>query len=153
MSTEWKTYEEVARYILNEQREFFGLDRVEGKQDIPAVNGTKYEIDVVGYRKGDEGLVIFECRDYGKRLDQEAIGAFAYRIQVTRAEKGYVVTPIGLQTGAKLVAEYEKIGQITIPRGATAENYIVRFLNNVLSKVTNQAGLQDRVFTKRVSPG
>jgi hypothetical protein len=139
-----KTYEEVAKHILYEQRDFFGLERVEGKQDIPAVNGTTYEIDVVAYRKGDERLVLFECRDYNKKLNQEAVGGFAYRIQVIGAAKGYMITPIGLQAGAKLVADYEKIGHITIPRGSTPESYVVRFLNNVLAKVTDHAAFQDR---------
>jgi hypothetical protein len=147
-----KPYEEVSRQILHEQREYFDLERVEGKQDVPALNGTSYEIDAVAYRKGDEMLVLFECRDRNKRLDQEAVNGFAYRILRTQAATGYIVTPIGLQAGAKLVADYEKIDQIIIPRGATPENYVVRFLNHVLAKVTDHIGFQDVCKVKVVSP-
>jgi hypothetical protein len=141
--SKWQTYEEVARQILDEHREFFGLSRVEGKQDVSAMNGTTYEIDVVGYRKGEESLVLFECRDYNKRLNQEAVGGIAYRIHVVGAESGYIVTPIGLQSGAQLVADYEKIGLITIPRGSSAEEYVIRFIHNVFVKVPEHADFRD----------
>jgi hypothetical protein len=148
--SQWRTYEEVAQQILDEQREFFGLSRVEGKQNLPAANGTTYEIDIVGYQQGSNRLVIFECRDYKNRLTQEAVGGFAYRIQVTGAGGGYLVTPIGLQSGAQLVADYEKIGVITIPRGATTEKYVLRFMHDILVKVTDHIDFQDAAMFELV---
>jgi hypothetical protein len=148
-----KPYEDITRKIISENREFFGLNRVEpGPTSVPAIHGGKYKIEVLAYRKGDERLILFECRDREDRLDQEETGGFAYRIQVTGAAKGYLVTPVGLQSGARIVADYEKIGQITIPRGATAGNYLARFLDQILLKSTENLGLGDSVQVKVVGP-
>ena len=109
------------------------------------MKGTTYEIDVIGYRKGNGRLVIFECRDYAKKLNQEAVRGFAYRIQVTGAESGYIVTPVGLQSGAKLVADYERINVIRIPRGASPDNYVIQLMHGFLAKVTEKMPFQDEI--------
>src|SRR5262249_41572229 len=89
-----KPYEDITRKIIGENREFFGLNRVEpGPTSVPAIHGGKYKIEVLAYRKGDERLILFECRDPEDRLDQEETGGFAYRIQVTGAAKGYLSHP------------------------------------------------------------
>jgi len=49
--TAWKSYEEVARYLLDQNAHELGLKRVEGKQEIPGRgSGTCYEIDAKGIR-------------------------------------------------------------------------------------------------------
>jgi hypothetical protein len=65
MKTTWKSYEEVAAYLLAQNAAEFGLKRVEGKQSIPGYrSGTSWEIDAKGIREGNEGFVIIECRSY-----------------------------------------------------------------------------------------
>ena len=63
--TTWKTYEEVAAYLLNQFASEFGLERVEGKQLVPGQrSGTKYKIDAKGVVDGGEAFIIVECRRY-----------------------------------------------------------------------------------------
>ena len=46
---EWKTYEEVAVYLLNQIASELGLERVEGKQDVYGSHSlTMWEIDGKG---------------------------------------------------------------------------------------------------------
>ena len=136
--TGWIKYENVVSLILDEYRDAFGLDRVEGKQKIPGESGTEWEIDVVAYSKDGGKLILFECRRYKDKIKQEAVAAFAFRIDDTQAMKGYIVAPLGLQKGAEIVAGYKEIGCIRIPRDATAENHIVRFLDKVFIRMTDQ---------------
>jgi hypothetical protein len=110
MPQNWETYEQVAQFLLNEMAAQFGLGRVEGKQIIPGDSGTSWEIDAKGVRAGDEGFVIIECRRYTTRgVPQEQVGGLAYRIRDTGAEGGSLVSPLGLQQGAALVAAHSGI--------------------------------------------
>lgn len=43
--TRWRSYEQVARYLLDQIAEHFGLGRVEGKQIVPGASGTRWEIE------------------------------------------------------------------------------------------------------------
>ena len=55
MSKDSDQYEEVARILLNRMRKEFGLERVEGKQDIEGLkSGTSWEIDAKGIREGEK---------------------------------------------------------------------------------------------------
>lgn len=86
----WKSYEDVARYFLNHFREVFGLERVDPKQKIAGNSGTSWEIDAKGVREGDNSaIMLVECRQYrSKRLNQDAVGGFAYRISDTGTSEG-----------------------------------------------------------------
>jgi hypothetical protein len=44
----WRTYEEVAQYLLEQLGNYFGLGRVEGKQLVPGASGTSWEIEAKG---------------------------------------------------------------------------------------------------------
>jgi len=60
----WKTYEEIAAELLDRNAGRFGLERVEGKQNVSGNrSGAKWEIEARGVKLGDEGFVIVE----GKR--------------------------------------------------------------------------------------
>ena len=111
----WKSYEEVAQYLLNQFAEIFGLGTIEGKQIIPGQSGTNWEIDAKGIKTDGGGFLIIECRRYTKsRLSQEKVGAIAYRIKDTGAEGGIVVSPLKFQKGAKKVAEHEGIQHVIL---------------------------------------
>jgi hypothetical protein len=145
----WMRYEEVVRLIVDQYRKAFGLDRVEPKQKIPGESGTEWEIDIVAYANDGGKLILFECRQQKSKIKQGAVGDFAFRIDDTKAAKGYFVTPLGFQKGAEIVAQYKEIGCIRIPRDATAENHIVQFLDSVFIKVTDRAGVTDRGTIER----
>lgn len=136
----WRTYEEVARYLLNEMAAEFGLDRVEAKRTIVGVNsGTEWEIDAKGVRAEDGAIVIVECRAHSSRLTQEAIGALAYRILDTNAGGGIIVSPLGLQYGAKRVAAASGIIVVRLRVDSTATEYLMQFLNKICLGIPHES--------------
>jgi len=96
-STKWESYEEVTAYLLDQIAERFGLEKVEGKQKILGLkSGTEWEFDAKGLAEDNEIFFIVECRRYTySRLNQENVGAFAYRISDTGASGGIIVSPLG----------------------------------------------------------
>ena len=60
MSTEWKDYEQVAAYLLDQNAKEFGLYRVEAKQHVTGQeSGTTWEIDAKGARHDNEAYVLW----------------------------------------------------------------------------------------------
>lgn len=140
MSAQWKTYEEVATYLLGEIAHELGLERVEGKQTITgARSGTEWEVDAKGIRSDQEGFVIIECRRYTTAgQSQEKVGALAYRIMDTGAAGGIVVSPIGLQSGAAKVASAEGIIHVHLGKDSTKHQYFLQFLNKLFVGIHEQ---------------
>jgi hypothetical protein len=134
----WQGYEEAAVAIMNKIASYLGLERVEGKQRVyGSRSGTGWEIDGKGVRVGDEAFVIIECRRYRKdRQKQEQVAALAYRIMDTGASGAIVVSPLGLQEGAKKVAAAENIHEFFMGPESTSTDYVVRFLNQVFVGVS-----------------
>jgi hypothetical protein len=130
----WSSYEEVATYLLNEFADKFGLERIEGKQlALGHRSGTTYEIDGKGFRQDGTGFVIVECRRYTtSKQNQEKVGALAYRIIDTGAKGGIVVSPLGLQEGANLIADREGIVNVLLNQDSTQREYVLQFLNNIM---------------------
>ncbi len=140
----WESYEEVAQYLLNQFAKFFDLGAVEGKQIIPGLSGTNWEIDAKGIKIGGEGFLIIECRRYTKsRLNQESVGALAYRIKDTGAEGGIVVSPLELQKGARKIAEHEGIQHVILDPASTTTDYVLKFLNETFVGVSDTIGITD----------
>ena len=131
---QWESYEEVATFLLNQFASEFKLERVEGKQKVAGQrSGTNWEIDAKGVRQGDDGFLIIECRRYTtSKQNQEKVGALAYRILDTGAEGGIIVSPLGLQEGAKRVADAENIVSVQLDKNSTRRSYVLRFLNQVM---------------------
>lgn len=136
----------VARF-----RDELGLARVEDKQHLPGESGTNWEIEIVAYRKGDEKLVVFECRRYpNSRIAQEEVGGFAYRVRDLGASKGYIVTPVGLQSGGDLVAQHEKIDVIKLSPDATTDDYVMQFLNKIFVGIADTITVTDEVSVRLI---
>jgi hypothetical protein len=114
--TAWEQYEQVAIYLLNQFAHEFGLDHVEGKQTVPGHSGTTWEIDGKGVRVGpEEAIVVVECRRYlNSRQSQEKVAGLAFRLTDTGASGGILVSPLGLQEGAKKVAGYSDIVDVRL---------------------------------------
>lgn len=140
----WNSYEAVAAYLLNQFASEFGLERVEGKQDVVGKrSGTSWQIDAKGFRQGDTGFVIVECRRYTtSKQNQEKVGGLACRILDTEAEGGIIVSPLGLQEGAERVAGAENIVSVQLDENSTRQEYVLRFLNKVM------IGQQDTISFK-----
>jgi len=145
-STQWKSYEDVARYLISQFKDLFGLEDVEGKQKVKGMrSGTEWEIEAKGRKTGDrEMFVIVECRRHtsgGQK--QEHLGALAYRIIDTGASGGIIVSPLPLQKGAKKVAQAEGIVEVTLTQDSTTTDYVMQFLNKVMISKSDRIGLSD----------
>jgi DNA-directed RNA polymerase subunit RPC12/RpoP len=138
MTQEWQTYEEVAAYLLDRFAADFDLARVEGKQKVPGLrSGTNWEIDAKGVREGNQGFIIVECRRYTtSRLNQEDLGALAYRITDTGAEGGIIVTPLGLQEGAQKIATAANVVEVRLDPNSTPHDFTMQFLNKLMIGVS-----------------
>ena len=146
----WESYEKVAKYLLDKIRDRFDIEKVEGKQVVEGHrSGTKYVIDAKGVRNGKEGFIIIECRRYTtSRQNQEKIGALAYRIFDTGAIGGILVSPLGFQAGAEKIAGAENIHSVLLDENSTTENYVLRFLNEIMIGVTEHIGIEEKATVK-----
>jgi len=144
----WESYEQVAGFILSQMIDNFGLKLIEGKQSIKGKrSGTKWEIDGKGILKNGEGFIIIECRRYTtSRQKQENIAALSYRIIDTGAKGGIMVSPLGLQEGAKKIAEAENIIDVHLDENSTTKDYILRFLNQVFVGVSDSVHATETVI-------
>ncbi|WP_288130747.1 restriction endonuclease [Microbulbifer sp.] len=133
MTKKWENYEDVAVYLLNQFSDKFGLDSVSGKQTVPGeITKTNWEIDGKGIRSEDGAIIIVECKRHLKsKQNQEVLGGLSYRIIDSGAAGGILVSPLGFQKGAKLVAEANNIMQVQLNSNSTNSEYLIRFLKNV----------------------
>ena len=127
-----RKYEEVATEILGRVRRELGLSSVEGKQAVPGVSGTDWELDAKGVRVGSDAFVIIECRRYTtSRLKQEAVAGLAWRIHDTGAAGALLVSPLGLQQGAQKVAAAANVVAVRLNAEATPQQFVLSFLNHL----------------------
>jgi hypothetical protein len=153
METTWRTYEEVAAYLLEQNAREFGLDRIEGKQIIRGrKSGTSWEIDAKGVREGNEGFIIIECRRYTtSKQNQEKLSSLAYRIIDTGAAGGIIISPLGIQEGAAKIAASDNIIDVQLDANSTATDFVMKFLNKVMVGLSGRLGLSgvlSKVVTK-----
>ncbi|MBE9213690.1 restriction endonuclease [Plectonema cf. radiosum LEGE 06105] len=140
----WQKYEDVTRQLLLDIRDFIGLSKVESKQVIQGNSGTEWEIDVVAYDNITSKIILVECKHRtNSSLPQSLVGGFAYTIKDTNAERGIIVTTIGLQEGAEKVAKHEKITPIRLTIDVTnnSDDYIARLSNQIFVKVTDRIAI------------
>jgi hypothetical protein len=129
---QWKTYEEVAAYLLNQFAENFDLGRFEGKQVVAGESGTEWEIDAKGCADNGSHFIVVECKRHTKTgISQAITAALAWSIQDTGASGGILVSPIGLQEGAKKVAAKAGIVEVVLDQDSTTSVYVLKFLNQV----------------------
>ena len=77
--------------------------------------------------------MLVEVRRYmTRRISQEAMGGFAYRIRDTGAAGGIIVTPLGLQKGAKLVAADANVQSVLLIPGQENGSFLARFLSRIV---------------------
>jgi Restriction endonuclease len=138
----WESYEEVATYLLNQFAEKFELGRFEGKQITPGESGTDWEIDAKGYSADESHFVVVECKRYTKgRVSQAITGSLAWVIKDTGASNGILVSPFGLQEGAKKIASMAGIHEVILDKDSTNTNYVLSFLNQVCLGFSETADL------------
>lgn len=147
-NTEWKTYEEVAAFLLHRHAKEFGLSKVEGKQSVKGNRSeTDWEIDAKGFNDNGVGFVIVECRRYTKsKQNQEQMAALAYRIEDTGASGGIIVSPLGLQLGAEKVASAENILEVKLSADSTPNEFAMSFLNKLMIGMVDTVAVSDSVI-------
>lgn len=150
---EWRAYEEVAQYLLNEFAEIFGLGAVEGKQIVRGFSGAEWEIDAKGLLDAGKAFIIVECRRHTtSRLKQAAIASIAGVIEDTGAAGGIVVSPLPLQEGAKKLAAHKGIHNVILDPESTTTEYIMEFLNRVFTGVRSGFVLSDTPVAEVIPP-
>jgi hypothetical protein len=141
--TTWKSYEEVARHLLETVGDLLGLklERVEGKQTLVGESGTEWEIDAKGVKAESEAIVVVECRRYRKsKIKQSAVASLAWAIGDVGASGGIIVTPIGVQKGGQLVAQSADIHIVHLDANATPTDFRIEFLEKVVHGVSANLG-------------
>ena len=132
-----RRYEEVAAEILGRVKHELGISSVEGKQVVPGLSGTDWELDAKGIKAGSDAYVIIECRRYTtSRLKQEAVAGLAWRIHDTGASGALLVSPLGLQEGAQRVAAAANVVAVHLDAEATPQQFVVSFLNHLFVGLT-----------------
>jgi hypothetical protein len=132
--------------LLERFGEQFGIGRVEGKQLVPGATGTNWEIDAKAFQSEGAGFLIVECRRYTtSRLDQESLGALAYRIRDTGAAGGILVSPLGIQEGAARVARAEGIRSLRLTPTSSTTDYVLEFLNQTFIGVAEKVAFENRL--------
>ena len=140
----WETYEEVAAYLLNRLAEHFGVGHFEGKQVVPGESGTEWELDARGVGEGGARIIVVECKRLTKSgISQAITGALAFTIQDVGAHGGILVSPLGLQEGAKKVAAHANIVEATLTPNSTTTDYVLRFLNQIHVGISESIHLTD----------
>jgi hypothetical protein len=135
---QWKTYEEVAAYLLNQFAEHFEVGKFEGKQIVAGNSGTEWEIDAKGCSDDGITFIVVECKRHTKSgISQAITAALAYSIQDIGASGGILVSPIGLQEGAKKVAAKAGIVEVILDQNSTTTDYVLKFLNRICVGVSD----------------
>jgi len=133
----WLRYERAAKDIIARLQSELGLSEVEGKQVIAGESGTDWEIDAKANVEGSTAFVIIECRRYTtSRLKQEEVAALAWRVQDTGASAALVVSPLGLQEGAKKVASSAGIYSMQMTANSSLQRFVVTFLEGMYVSLT-----------------
>ena len=131
----WETYQDVANYLLEKLSETLGLGLacVEGRQKLVG-DVTEWDVEGKGVRVEDGSIIVIECRRYTtSRPNQEAMGGFAYRIGDIGAAGGIMVSPLGVQEGAKKIANREGIKTVRLDADSTTTDFMVEFLEKVVA--------------------
>lgn len=140
--TKWKSYEDVAVYLLNQFSAEFGVAHVEPSQIVKGRRSkTIWKIDAKAFLAEGEEFLIVECRRHTtSKQNQEKLAGLAYRIQDTGAAGGIIVSPTGIQAGAAKIAVAENIMNIELDENSTPREFGMRFLSKIF------VGFHDRII-------
>jgi Restriction endonuclease len=136
----WRSYEELARHVLMCFADMLGISEVEAKQRLMGATGTEWEIDAKGVKADGRGFLVVECKERSAaRLDQATIGSLAFTVQDVGAQGAVIVTSIGLQEGAKKIAEHQDFKIVFLRKESTFEQFFASCGNCLLAKVSDHA--------------
>jgi len=133
----WRTYEEVAVYLIRKMADELGLSSVDASQ-LMAGRATSWQLDAKGMCEDDDGFVLIEIRHRSRKINQESAAAIAYRVKDTGARSGIVVSPFGFQSGAQKIAAAENIISMELDADSTVNQFVLRFLGRVMVGISGQ---------------
>ena len=135
-SPTWWSYEELARHVLMHFAGKLGISEVEANQKIKGESGTAWEIDAKGVNADGCGFLVVQCKERSAaRLNQAEIGSLAFTVEDLGAQGAIIVTSIGLQEGAKKVAQHEDFKVVFLPKEATHEEFFASYGNLLIRKI------------------
>lgn len=138
----WKTYEEIATLVLNQCAAEFGIERVEGKQNVLAKSGATFEVDARGWTAGNGAHLLVECKKHTNTgISQAITSQLAWQILDTDAEGGFLVSPHGMQKGAKHVAAAANIHEIKLDPRSTPSAWFGEWLGKLRAGFTEEVNL------------
>ncbi len=131
----WRSYEEVARHVLHHFADLLGISEVEAKQRLMGACGTQWVIDAKGVAADGDGFLVIECKERtNKRLDQDTIGALAFKVRDLAAKSAVIVTSVGLQKGAQQIAKDYNFHTVFLPKDQTFEEFVASCGNRIVRK-------------------
>lgn len=138
----WKTYEEIAALVLNHCAAEFGIERVEGKQKVAAKSGATFEVDARAWTAGNAAHLLVECKKHENTgISQAITSALAWQILDTDADGGFLVSPNGLQAGAKFVAAAAHIHEVKLDPASTASAWFGEWLGKLRAGFTDEINM------------
>jgi hypothetical protein len=154
----WRKYELAAAEILGRLHKELGLSSVEGKQKLEGASGTEWEVDAKGIAQDSGAIVLIECKRFPKsKVEQDLIASLAFRIKDLGAAGGIVVSPLGLQEGARRVATSTNVRSIRLNVDATPEQFALWIGNDLFAglrgqQMSAQTGILTAVVENNVVP-
>ncbi|WP_175701133.1 restriction endonuclease [Burkholderia ambifaria] len=147
----WKSYEQIAEFVLNQCANEFGLSRFEGKQDVAGKSGTDWEVDARGWTEGDSAHFVVECKKHSNTAISQAItGSLFCTIRDTDAAGGFLVSPHGLQSGAKKLAASTNIHEIKLDPRSTTAAYFGEWLGKLRIGLSETISFSERILIKKI---
>lgn len=73
------------------------------------------------------------------------MGTLAWSIQDTGASGGILVSPIGLQAGARKVAARAGIHEVILRQDSTTTDYMLKFLDEVRLGVSEKVNVEESI--------
>jgi hypothetical protein len=138
----WRTYEEIATLVLNQCAAEFGIERVEGKQDVVGKSGTTWEVDARAWTAGNASHLLVECKKHENTgISQAITSQLGWQILDTDAEGGFLVSPNGLQSGAKFVAAAANIREIKLDPRSTPSAWFGEWLGKLRAGFTDEVNV------------
>ena len=123
-SESWQDFEKLARHVLMHFADALGVSEVEAKQRLKGESGTRWEVDAKAITKDGKGFLVVECKEWKTSIPQSVLGTLVYSIQDTGASGGIIVTSVGLQKGADIIAKHEGVHVVKLAPGGTFSDFL-----------------------------
>lgn len=111
------------------------------------------DIDVIATETNDgiQNIVVCECKNWKHNIPKEIVHAFRTVMHEIGANRGYIISRVGFQSGAYEAAEATNINLVTFEE--FQERYFARWYKARLWQIENNVGNFNRYFEPFGQPG